>query len=42
MNLTFKAPETAGPYHTVVKIETDLKEEPPVQIKVFATVTPSQ
>lgn len=41
VNLKFKAPEAAGPYHTVVKIETDLKEEPPVQIKVFATVTPS-
>ena len=40
VNLKFKAPEAAGPYHTVVKIETDLKEEPPVQIKVFATVAP--
>ncbi len=40
VNLKFKAPEAVGPYHTVVTIETDLKEEPPVQIKVFATVTP--
>jgi hypothetical protein len=41
LNLRLKAPETAGPYHAVVKIETDLKEEPPVQLKVFATVAPS-
>jgi hypothetical protein len=40
VNLKFKAPETAGPYHSLVNIETDLKEEPPVQIKVFATVAP--
>ncbi len=41
VNLTFKAPETLGPYHAVVKIETDLKDEPPSQLKVFATVTAS-
>ena len=41
VNLKFKAPETSGPYHAVVKIESDLKEEPPVQLKVFATVTPT-
>ncbi len=41
VNLTFKAPETPGPYHAIVKIETDLKGEPPSQVKVFATVTPS-
>jgi hypothetical protein len=41
VNLTFKAPETPGPYHAIVQIETDLKDEPPTQIKVFATVTPT-
>ena len=41
MNLTFKAPETPGPFHALIKIETDLKEEPPAELKVFATVTPS-
>ncbi len=41
VTLTFKAPETPGPYHAVVKFETDLKDEPPSQLKVFATVTPS-
>jgi hypothetical protein len=42
VQLKFKAPETAGPYHALVKIETDLKEEPPVQLKVFANVMPPQ
>jgi hypothetical protein len=38
LNLKLKVPDTAGPYHAVVKIETDLKDEPPAQIKMFATV----
>jgi hypothetical protein len=42
VNLKLKAPEIAGPYHALIKIETDLKEEPPVQLKVFATVAPPQ
>jgi hypothetical protein len=40
LNLRLKVPDTAGPYHAVVKIETDLKDEPPSQIKTFATVVP--
>ena len=36
-----QGPRDARPLSRVVKIETDLKEEPPVQIKVFATVTPT-
>jgi len=40
VNLTLKVPDTAGPYHAVVKVETDLKGEPPAQIKTFATVAP--
>ena len=42
LNLTFKAPSTVGPYHATVKIETDLKDEPPGQVKVFATVIPAK
>ena len=41
LNLTFKAPETLGPYHAIVKMKTDLTDEPPAQLKVFATVTAS-
>jgi uncharacterized protein DUF1573 len=41
LNLKLKAPETAGPYHAIVTIETDLKDEAPVQLKVFATVAPA-
>jgi Protein of unknown function (DUF1573) len=38
VTLKLKVPDAAGPYHAVVKIETDLKDEPPTQIKAFATV----
>ncbi len=38
VNLKLRVPDAAGPYHAVVKIETDLKDEPPTQIKMFATV----
>jgi len=41
LNLTLKAPATAGPFHAIVKIETDLKDEPPSQVKIFATVIPA-
>ncbi len=41
LNLTLKAPETPGPYHAIVTIETDLKQETPVQLKIFATVAPT-
>jgi hypothetical protein len=42
LNLRLKAPVDAGPYHAIVKIETDLSDEPPAQIKTFATVTPAR
>ena len=42
LNLTFKAPTTTGPFHAIVKIETDLKDEPPGQVKIFATVIPAK
>ncbi|MFI5455878.1 MAG: DUF1573 domain-containing protein [Isosphaerales bacterium] len=40
LNITFQAPATAGPFHAVVKIDSDLKDEPTAQIKAFATITP--
>ena len=41
LNITLKAPATAGPFHAILKIESDLKDEPPAQIKTFATITPA-
>jgi Protein of unknown function (DUF1573) len=40
LNLKLKAPDAAGPYHAIVKVETDLRDEPTAQIKTFATVVP--
>jgi len=40
LKLTFKAPEQAGPHHATLTIETDIKDEPPAQLKTFATVVP--
>jgi hypothetical protein len=40
LNLRLKAPEEPGPFHAILKVETDVKEEPAAQLKVFATVTP--
>jgi len=41
LNITLKAPATAGPYHAIVKIDSDLKDEPPAQVKTFATISPA-
>jgi hypothetical protein len=41
VNVTITAPRTPGPFHGIVKIESDVKDEPPAQIKTFATITPS-
>jgi hypothetical protein len=38
VNVTIQAPATPGPFHGIVKIESDLKDEPPGQIKTFATI----
>lgn len=38
VSLTFKAPESIGPYNGVLEIATDLKDEPPVKVTTFATV----
>jgi hypothetical protein len=40
LTLTFKAPERTGPHHAILTIETDLKDEPPAQLKTFATIVP--
>jgi hypothetical protein len=40
LKLTFKAPEVHGPYHSLLAIETDIEDEPPAQLKTFATVEP--
>jgi hypothetical protein len=40
LNITLQAPASTGPYHAVVSIESDLKDEPPAQVKAFATVVP--
>jgi hypothetical protein len=40
VSLTFKAPTQPGPYHAVLEIATDLKDEPPAKLTTFATITP--
>jgi hypothetical protein len=40
LKLTFKAPDQSGPHHATLTIETDIKDEPPAQLKTFATVVP--
>jgi hypothetical protein len=40
LNVTLQAPATAGPFHAILKIGSDLKDEPPAEIKAFANVTP--
>jgi hypothetical protein len=41
VNITLKAPDSSGPFHAVLKVESDLKDEPPAQIKTFATIVAS-
>lgn len=36
----FKAPAEPGPFHAVLEIETDVKDEPPARVSAFATVIP--
>ncbi|GAC1472020.1 MAG: hypothetical protein NVSMB9_18770 [Isosphaeraceae bacterium] len=40
MNLTLKVPARPGPFHAVVEIATDLKDEPPARLSAFATILP--
>ena len=38
VNLTIQAPPTPGPFHGVVKFQSDVKDEPQGQLKTFATI----
>ena len=40
LTLTFKVPTQAGPYNAVCEVSTDLKDEPPARVTLFATVVP--
>ncbi len=41
VNITLKAPDLSGPFHAVLEVESDLKDEPPAKIKTFATIVTS-
>jgi Protein of unknown function (DUF1573) len=41
VNVTLQGPAEPGPFHGIVKVESDLKDEPPAQIKTFATIMPA-
>ena len=41
LNVTIQAPALPGPFYGVVTILSDLKDEPPGQIKTFATIVPA-
>jgi hypothetical protein len=38
--LKFTAPSQTGPYHATIDVTTSLEDEPPAQLKTFATVVP--
>lgn len=38
LTVTFKAPEKLGGANAVLKVETDLPDEPPAEVTVFATI----
>ena len=38
VTITFTTPKQSGPYNAVCEIATDLKDEPPARINIFATV----
>lgn len=40
LKLTFKAPSQTGPYHATMDVQTSLANEPPAQLKTFATIVP--
>jgi hypothetical protein len=42
VNVTIQGPAEPGPFHGIVKIESDVKDEPPAQIKAFATIMPTR
>jgi Protein of unknown function (DUF1573) len=40
VNVILKAPDATGPFHAVLEVESDMKDEPPAKIKAFATIVP--
>jgi hypothetical protein len=38
--ITFKAPNKVGPYNATVEFESDIKDEPPAKLTVFANIVP--
>jgi Protein of unknown function (DUF1573) len=43
VNITLKAPsDLSGPFHAILEVESDLKDEPPAKIKAFATIVTAQ
>jgi hypothetical protein len=40
LNITYKAPDAVGPDHAVLEITSDIADEPPAKINLFATVSP--
>ncbi len=40
LKVTFQAPEQPGPFHATLNIDTDIQDEPPAVLKMFATVAP--
>ena len=40
LQFTFKAPTVPGAFNATVVVQTDLKDEPPTKLMVFATVVP--
>jgi hypothetical protein len=42
VTISFTAPDQPGPFHGVVELETDVKDEPPSKLSAFATVVPVQ
>ena len=40
VTVTLKAPDQPGPFNATLDIVSDLKDEPPAKLTVFATVTP--
>ena len=39
VTLVLQAPTTLGPFHAMIDVQTDLKDEPPARIKTFANVS---
>ena len=40
LTFTFKAPTAPGAFNAAIEIQTDVKDEPPTKLMVFATVVP--